>query len=56
MSPPNVPQAEAFFWGYELQIVTGIRYIGGFFRTEAEQKIWLGEKIEVWKDLVSTVA
>ena len=30
VSPQNIPQAEAFFRGYRLQILIGIRYLGGF--------------------------
>ena len=35
MSPRNVPQAEAFFRGYILQIVTGRRYLWGFMGSNA---------------------
>ena len=56
LSPQNFPQAEAFFWGYGLQVVTGRRYLGGFFGTEIAQAWWLEEKVEGWLDLVSTLA
>ena len=38
----NVPWSEAFFRDYGLQIVTGIRYIGGFVWSKAAQDLWLG--------------
>ena len=41
MSLWNVSRSEAFFWGYELQIVTGSQYLGGLSRTEIEQVWWL---------------
>ena len=37
VSPRNVSQAEASFWGYGLQVVTEIRYLGGFVGTETSQ-------------------
>ena len=36
--------------------MTGIRYLGGFVRKEAEQTGLLGGKIEGWWDLVTTLA
>ena len=44
-----------FRW-YGLQILTGSRYLGGFFRTEVGKTRWLGEKIEGWQDFVLTLA
>ena len=35
--PRKTLQAEAFFWGYSLKIVTGSRYIGSFMGMEAAQ-------------------
>ena len=35
MSPRNVLRAEAFFWGYIPQIVTGSRYLWGFVGSNA---------------------
>ena len=55
VSPRNVPQAEAFFWGYRLQIVVGGRYLGGFIGTNSEQVWWLGNNIVGWQDLVATL-
>ena len=34
VSPWNSPRAEAFFRGYVLKIVKGIRYLGGFMGAE----------------------
>ena len=45
VSPRNVLQAEAFFRGYGLQIMTGSRYLGGFVGSKAVQDCWLGEKV-----------
>ena len=55
MSPRNVPQAEAFFWGYGLQIVTGRRYLEGFVGTNIYQSQWMGGNIVGWRDLVATL-
>ena len=55
MSPRNVPQAEAFFWGYGLQVVMGSRYLGGFVETDTAQAWWLEERVEGWQDLVATL-
>ena len=46
MSQRNAPQAEAFFWGYGLQVVTGIWYRGGFVGTDAAQAWWLEDNVE----------
>ena len=45
MAPWNVPQVEAFFRGYGLQIVTGSRYLRGFIMTEIAQDRWMEEKV-----------
>ena len=37
VSPQNIQRAEAFFWGYGLQIVTGRRYLGVFVGTKEAQ-------------------
>ena len=42
VSPRNAPQAEAFFRGYRLQIVTGSRYLKSFVGSKASQNFWLG--------------
>ena len=55
VSPRNIPWVEAFFWDYRLHMVTGTRYIGGFVGSKADQYLWLGEKVEGWRDLVSTL-
>ena len=46
VSPRNVPQAEAFFWGYGPQIATGIHHLEGFVGTKAAQDLCLGEKVD----------
>ena len=56
MSPWNVLRAEAFFRGYGLKIVAGIRYFGGFVGTNVVQDFWLGEKVDVWRALGTTLA
>ena len=56
VSPWNVPQAEAFFMGYGLQIVTGSCYIGGFVGPKAAQDCCLGDKLKIWRDSVVTLA
>ena len=53
MSPRNVPQAESFFQGYVLQVITGSRYLGGFVGMEAAQARWLEERVEGWRALVT---
>ena len=50
-----VPQADAFFQGYGLQIVTGSRYLGGFVGAKEVQDHWMGEKVEGYQDLVATL-
>ena len=45
VSPWNVPQAEAFFRVYRIQIVTGRYYLRGFGGSEAAQDCWMGEKV-----------
>ena len=55
VSSQNVPRAEAFFWGYSLQIVTRSRYHGGFVGSKSSQDYWLGEKVEGWRDSVFTL-
>ena len=54
--PQNVPRVQALFRGYGIQIVTGGRYLGGFVGSKAYWDRWLGEKVEVWRDSVSTLA
>ena len=49
-------RAEALFWGYGLQIVTGSRYFGIFVGSKAAQYIWMGEKVEGWRDSVAKLA
>ena len=46
MYPRNFPQAEAFFQGYRLHIVTGSCYLGVFVGFKAAQDCWMGEKVE----------
>ena len=55
MFSQNVTWAEAFFWGYGIQVVTGSRYFGGFVGMDIAQALWLEEKIEGWRDSVSTL-
>ena len=54
--PRNVPQAEAFFWGYGMQVVTGSRYLRGFVGTETAQAWWFEEKVVGGQYLVSILA
>ena len=55
MSPQNVPQAEALFQGYAIQIVTGSRYLRGLVGSKAAQDSWLGYKVERWQNIVATL-
>ena len=41
MSQRSVPQSEALFWEYGLQVVTGSRYLGVFVGMEMTQARWL---------------
>ena len=41
----NVPRLEDFFRGYDLQVVTGSRYLGGFVGKKVVQDMWLEEKL-----------
>ena len=54
--PRNVPQEEAFFFGYELEIITGSRYLGGFVVKEAAQACWIEEKGEGWRSSLDIMA
>ena len=45
VSHQNAKQAEAFFRGYRLQIVTRSHYLGGFVGSKAAQDFWMGEKV-----------
>ena len=56
VSPRNVPRAEAIFWRYGLQIVTGGRYLGDLVSTKAAQDHFLGDKVEGWQDSVENLA
>ena len=55
VSLQNVLLAEAFFWGYGFQIMTGSQYLGGFVGTETEQARWLMGKVAGWWDLVANL-
>ena len=37
----NVAQAEEFFWGMEIKVVTGHHYLGGFIGDREAEKRWL---------------
>ena len=54
--PRNVTRVGAFFLGCSLQIVTPNCYLGGFVGAKEAQESYLGEKVEGWQDLVSTLA
>ena len=56
MAPRKVPREEEFFLGMGLQIVTGIRYLGGFIGYGSAEKRWLVRKIERWAESVGTLA
>ena len=55
MYPRNVLQVEAFFRGYWLQIVTGSCYLRGSVGSKAAQDLWMGYKMEIWRDSVATL-
>ena len=42
----NVPHVEAFFRGYVLKVMTGSRYLRGFFGKASAQDKWLEVKVE----------
>ena len=56
VSLQNVPRVEAFLQGYDIQVITGRRYLRGFIGTEAVQARWLKEKVEGWRALVTIIA
>ena len=56
VSLQNVPQAEAVFRGYGLQIFTGCRYLRDFGGSKAAQDRWPGDKVEVWQDSGATLS
>ena len=56
VSPWNVLWAEAFFRVYGLHIVRGGRYLGGFMGSKEAQDCWMGEKVELWRYSVTTLA
>ena len=56
MYPRKVPREEAFFRVNGIQIVTGIRYLGGFVGGKVEQDCWLGDTVEDWRYSVATLA
>ena len=39
-----------------VNIVTGIRYLGGFFRDGAVEESWMDEKVQGWAESVKTLA
>ena len=53
VSLQNVPRVEAFLQGYDIQVITGRRYLRGFIGTEAVQARWLEENVESWRSLVA---
>ena len=56
VSPRNVPRAEEFFRGVGGVIVTGSRYLWGFFGDGAAEDSWLADKVQIWADSVKTLA
>ena len=46
----NVPRAKEYFQGMGIQIVTGIRYLGGFVEEREAEESWIQEKIDGWAE------
>ena len=45
-----VPRAKEYFQGMGIQIVTGIRYLGGFVEEREAEESWIQEKIDGWAE------
>ena len=45
--PHYVNKAKYFFKGYNIKIVTGHRFLGGYVGSEADCQNWAEEKIEI---------
>ena len=52
----NVPRAKEYFRGMGIQVVTGSRYIGGYVGERETEGQWVQEKVEGWREYVSTLA
>ena len=56
VDPRNVAQAEEFFRGMGLKLVTGSRYLRGFIGEGEAEKSWLEGKVAGWVESVETIA
>ena len=56
MAPGNVAQAEEYFRGLGIKVVTGHRYLGGCIGYKEAEGRWLVEKIKGWADSVEILA
>ena len=56
VSEQNVPRAKEYFRGMVVQVVTGIRYLGGYVGEWETEGQWLQEKVEGWAESVRTLA
>ena len=56
VAPRNVAQAEEFFRGMVIKVVTGHQYLGRFIGDREAGKRWLAGKITGWAESVDTLA
>ena len=52
----NVARADDFFRGMGIKLVTGSRYLGGFFGDKESEDSYLAEKLQGWKESVKTLS
>ena len=55
VDPQNAARAEEFFRGIGINIVTGICYLGFFFRDRPAEYSWLAEKFQGWTESVKNL-
>ena len=56
MAPRIVAQAEEFFQGIGIQVVTRYRHLGGFIGDREAEKRWMAGKITGWAESVETLS
>ena len=49
-------RAEDFFRVMGIKVVTGSRYLGGFFGNMKAEARWMAEKVQVWMESVKTLS
>ena len=55
ISAHNIIQAERFFCGKVLTVVTGVRYLGSYIENAGPQAEWLSEMVRDWEGGVITM-